>query len=134
MNSIKGQIDTHIVYILCWCCYLVAQSCPTLCDLMDYIAQQGPLSMGFPGRNTAVWLTFPPPGGLPDPGTELFTSSIMLFEGLLTARRENMGFPQSVGIFVPKGEMCTNNLLYTLVDRSLRGDYNKAHLDSYKAC
>ena len=47
---------------------LVAKLCQTLCDPMDSIAHQASLSMaqqehwnGFP---------FPPPGDLPDPGTE----------------------------------------------------------------
>ena len=33
---------------------LVAQSCPTLCDLMDYIAHQAPLSMGFSRQEYGV--------------------------------------------------------------------------------
>ena len=36
--------------VLCW----VAQLCPTLCDAMDYIACQPPLSMGIPDKNTGV--------------------------------------------------------------------------------
>ena len=31
--------------------YLVAQSCPTLCDPMDYSCQ-APLSIGYPGKQT----------------------------------------------------------------------------------
>ena len=44
---------------------MYAQSCPTLCDLMDY----SPLSWNFPGKN-GNWsgLPFPSPGNLPDPG------------------------------------------------------------------
>ena len=37
----------------------VTQSCPTLCDSMDYIACQPPLSMDFPGKNTGVDSHFP---------------------------------------------------------------------------
>ena len=33
---------------------LVVQSCPTLCDPMDYSPQGSPLSMGSPGQNTGV--------------------------------------------------------------------------------
>ena len=33
---------------------LVTQSCPTLCDPMDYIAHQALLSMRFSGKNTRV--------------------------------------------------------------------------------
>ena len=39
---------------VCVCVYLVAQLCLTLCDPMDYIACQAPLSIHFPGKNTGV--------------------------------------------------------------------------------
>ena len=42
---------------------LVAQSCPTLRDLMDC---QIPLSMGFPKQKYWSGLPFPPPGDLPN--------------------------------------------------------------------
>ena len=50
--------------------YLVAQSCPTLCDPMDYIARQAPLSMESSKQEYWSGLPFPPPGDLPDPGIE----------------------------------------------------------------
>ena len=37
----------------CQCC-LVAQSCPTLCNPMDYTARQAPLSMGFSPPGSSV--------------------------------------------------------------------------------
>ena len=40
---------------------LIAQSCPTLCDHMDYIACQAPLSVDFPGKSG---LPCPTPGDL----------------------------------------------------------------------
>ena len=44
---------------MCVCvCVLVAQSCPTLCNLMGCIAHQAPLSMCFPGKNTGVGCHF----------------------------------------------------------------------------
>ena len=45
----------------------VAQSCPTLCDPMDYIVHQAP-----PSSRQEYWsgLPFPSPGNLPDPGIE----------------------------------------------------------------
>ena len=46
---------------------LVAQSCLTLCNLMDY-SQPG--SMGFSRQEYWSGLTFPSPGDLPDPGIE----------------------------------------------------------------
>ena len=46
----------------------VAQSCPTLCNPMECIAQQVPLSMGFSRQEYWSGLPFPSPGDLPDPG------------------------------------------------------------------
>ena len=43
---------------------LIAPSCPTLCDPMDG-SPPGPLSMGFPFKNTG--LLFPSPFNLPNP-------------------------------------------------------------------
>ena len=47
---------------------LVAKLCWTLCDPVDTIAHQAPLSMA----RQEYWrgLPCPPPGALPDPGTE----------------------------------------------------------------
>ena len=50
---------------------LVAQSCPTLCNPMDCVAHQAPLSMGFPRQEYWSGLPFLSPEDLPDPGTEL---------------------------------------------------------------
>ena len=47
---------------------LVTQSCPTLCEPMDCVAHQDPLSMRFFGQEHWSWLPFPSPGDLPDPG------------------------------------------------------------------
>ena len=46
----------------------VAQLCLTLCDPMNYIACQGPLSIGFPRQEYWSGLPFPSPGNIPDPG------------------------------------------------------------------
>ena len=56
------------------CCCLVTKSCWTLCDPMDYIAHQAPLSMGFPRQEYWSGLPFPSAGDLPDPGID--TASI----------------------------------------------------------
>ena len=48
----------------------VAQSCLTLCDLMDYIASQASLSMEFSRQEYWSALPFSPPGDLPDPEIE----------------------------------------------------------------
>ena len=60
MNCIRG----------CCCCCLVAESCPTLCDPMNCIVHQAPLSMRFPRQESWSGLPFPSPGDLPDPGIE----------------------------------------------------------------
>ena len=49
---------------------LVAQSCPTLCNPMDYIAHQTPLSMEFSKQKYWRGLPILSPGDLPDPGIE----------------------------------------------------------------
>ena len=46
------------------------QLCLTLCDSMDYIACQAPLSMGFSRQEYWSELPCPPPGDLPNPETE----------------------------------------------------------------
>ena len=50
-------------------CVLSLQSCPTLRDPWT-IAHQAPLSMGFSRQEYCSELPCPPPGDLPDPGTE----------------------------------------------------------------
>ena len=46
------------------------QSCPTLCNPMDGIALQAPLSMDFSRQEYWSGLSFPSPGDLPKAGTE----------------------------------------------------------------
>ena len=47
-----------------------AQSCPTLCNPIDYIACKAPLSMGFPRQEYWSGLPFSSPGDLPNPRME----------------------------------------------------------------
>ena len=51
----------------------IAQSCPTLCDPVDY---QAPPSMGFSRQEYWSGLPFPSPGDLPDPGIELGSAAL----------------------------------------------------------
>ena len=51
-------------------CVLVPQLCLTLCDLMDYIARQAHLSMGFFRQEYWSGLPFPSPGDLSNQGIE----------------------------------------------------------------
>ena len=48
-------------------CGSVAQSCPTLCNPMNYIAHQSPLSVEFSTQEYWKKLPFPSPGVLPNP-------------------------------------------------------------------
>ena len=48
----------------------VVQPCLILCDPMDCIAYQAPLSMGSSRQEYWSGLPFPSPGDLPDPGIE----------------------------------------------------------------
>ena len=64
-------------YMVCvFVCVLVAQLCPTLCDLMDCVACQAPLSMGFSRQNYWSGLPFPSPGDLPNLGVKLESSAL----------------------------------------------------------
>ena len=71
-NSLSCLVVTHIC--LDWvvpgcCCYcLVTKSCLTLCDPMNCIALQAPLSMGFSKQEYRSGLPFPTARDLPDPG------------------------------------------------------------------
>ena len=59
-----------------WCgAGLVTQLGPTL-GTPRAAAHQAPLSMGFPRQDYWSGLTFPSPGDLPDPGTELASSAL----------------------------------------------------------
>ena len=49
---------------------MFAQSCPTLCDLLDYISHQTLLSIEFSRQEHWSGLLFPAPGGFPAPGIE----------------------------------------------------------------
>ena len=51
-------------------CAKSRQSCPTLCNPMDCIAHQAPLSMEFSRQDYCDGLLFPSPGVLPNPRIE----------------------------------------------------------------
>ena len=61
--------------------YVLAQSCPTLCNPVD-CSRQAPLSMGFSRQDNWNGLPSPPPGDLPDPGIE--PGSLALAGGFFT--------------------------------------------------
>ena len=61
------MICNSIIYVLCTKSF---QSCPTLCDPMDYIPCQAPLSMEFSRQEYWSGLPCLLPGDLPDLGIQ----------------------------------------------------------------
>ena len=57
-------------------CAKSLQLCPTLCDPMDRVARQAPLSMRFCRQEYWSGLPCPPSGDLPNPGTEPTSSCV----------------------------------------------------------
>ena len=51
----------------------VSQSCLTLCNTMDFVARQAPLSLGFSRKEYWSGLPFPSPDDLLYPGIELMS-------------------------------------------------------------
>ena len=68
-------ITMSVCLCVCTCARVCVQSCPPLCDSMDRLAHQTPLSMsmGFSRQQYLSGLPLPPPGDLPNPGTESVT-------------------------------------------------------------
>ena len=65
--SFRFPVAFHVTIVVV--VVLVAQSCPTLCDSMDY-SSPAPLSTEFSRQVYWSGFSFPPPGDLPDPGIE----------------------------------------------------------------
>ena len=57
--------------------------CLTLCDPMDYIALQDPLSMEFSRQEYWSGLPFPSPGDFPDPGIKPVSCTVYCLSFLL---------------------------------------------------
>ena len=72
--------STMLCYVLC----LVAQSCLTLCDPMDYIARQVPLSMGILQARILQWVAMPFSRGSSQPRDQSQVSCIA--GGFVTVR------------------------------------------------
>ena len=68
----KAEVDIFLEFPCFFydptCMY--TQSCPILCNLMDCIARQTPLSMEFSRQEYWSGLLCPQPGDLPNPGVE----------------------------------------------------------------
>ena len=69
IEILSSIFSDHNAMSVCEC--EVTQSCPTLCDPMDYsLAYQAPPSMGFSRQEYWSGLPFPSLGDLPNPGIE----------------------------------------------------------------
>ena len=83
----------------CVCCALLLQFCPTLCDPVDCMK---PLSIGFSRQESWSGLPCPPPGDLPEPGTEpAFSRISCIADGFFTPEPPEKA--PSQGIAVLKG-------------------------------
>ena len=65
-------------------CAKLLQSCVILCNPMDYIACQAPLSMGISRQEYWSGLPCPSPRDLPNPGTEPTSLTSPLADGFFT--------------------------------------------------
>ena len=71
-----------VSWLLLTLCVLVAQSCPTLCDPMDYSPPDSSVH-GILQARILEWVAIPSPGDLPDPGIES-TSPALQADSLLS--------------------------------------------------
>ena len=98
MNFIKAEAYVYVYPLKFFSFFsfggdgLVAKSCLTLCDPMDCVARQTPLSMGFSTQEYWSGLPFPSPGDLPDPGIKLLSLALKAGSLLLS----HPGNPSSV--------------------------------------
>ena len=76
----------------------VAQLGSCLCNPMDYIAHQAPLSIGFFWQEYWSGLPFPLPGNLPDPGIEPESLYILHCRRILYCRATGEAF-STISIF-----------------------------------
>ena len=67
-SSFKSPSLEFVFSIFLVVCVLVTQLCLILCDSMDYIAHQAPLSMEFSRQEYCCGLPFPSPGDLLNSG------------------------------------------------------------------
>ena len=89
---VSWNVDCGFPFVLCVCmcvCVLVAQSCPTLCDCMEY-SPPGFSVLGIFRQEYWSGLPWPPPGDLPNPGIELRSSCIVGKLFTIWATRETL--------------------------------------------
>ena len=98
MNFIKAEAYAYVYPLRFFSFFgfggdgLVTKSCLTLCDPMDCVARQAPLSMGFSRQEYWSGLPFPSPGDLPDSGIKLLSLALKADSLLLSLP----GSPSSV--------------------------------------
>ena len=73
---IPSSADGHLGCFCVLVVVLASQSCPTLCNPMDCVACQAPLSLGFSRQEYWSGLPFPFPEDLPNPGIEPWSPAL----------------------------------------------------------
>ena len=66
---------------VCVCVYAKSFSCVLFFVTLQTVAHQAPLSMGFSRQEHCSGLPCPPPGDLPDPGTEPISLTSLTWAG-----------------------------------------------------
>ena len=85
----RNTLFLHMLRLEIVCAYSVTQLCPTLCTSIDC---SPPLSMGFSRQEYWSGFPCPPPGDLPDPGTEP-TSLVSCISRHLLYQQRHLGTP-----------------------------------------
>ena len=96
----------NMVTVLTMCHAKLLQSCPTLCNPMDHIAHQAPLSMGFSRQEHSSGLPCPPPGDLPNPGIKPESPVAPALAGRFVITSTTWEAPQSTISFVQSLQSC----------------------------
>ena len=80
MNEWIREIDIYMYVCVCVCveCVLVAQSCPTLCDLMNCNLPDSSVRGIFPGKNTGEGCHSLLQGDVPNPRIKLKSPALQV--------------------------------------------------------
>ena len=112
--------------MLTMCHAKLLQSCPTLCNPMDHIAHQAPLSMGFSRQEHSSGLPCPPPGDLPNPGIKPESPVAPALAGRFVITSTTWEARQSTISFVQSLQSCPT--LCNPMDCSISGFPSHHHL------
>ena len=123
-------VSLHLLKASDCVCVLDAQSWPTLCDPIDCIAYQAPLSMGFFSQEYWGGLPFPSPSDLPDPGIEPGSPSLQV-DSLPSESPKDPSLLNSVPF---KSRNATSQWFQNLQRRSLLLPINTLYCNYLCAC